>query len=48
MADSFHLRLKHVLGDASLLSLLAAFEVLSIPAAMDIFGFARLIAGLHG
>ncbi|MGP6208008.1 hypothetical protein ACNF42_08290 [Cuniculiplasma sp. SKW3] len=49
VADSFHLRLKHVLGGVSLLSLLAAFEVFSIPAAsglIDIFGFTRLIAGV--
>ncbi|MGP6220967.1 hypothetical protein [Caldiplasma sukawensis] len=40
MTASFHLRLKHILGDVSLLSLLAAFEVFSIPAAsglIDIF-----------
>ena len=30
---SFHLNLKHVLGGLSLLSLLAAFEVISRPAA---------------
>ncbi|MGP6220911.1 hypothetical protein [Caldiplasma sukawensis] len=49
MAASFHLRLKHILGGVSLLSLLAAFEVFSIPAAsrlIDIFGFTRLIAGV--
>ena len=32
----FHLKLKHVLGGVSLLSLLAAFEVFSIPAASGI------------
>ncbi|MGP6206766.1 hypothetical protein ACNF42_01845 [Cuniculiplasma sp. SKW3] len=31
MADSFHLRLKHVLVGLLLSYLLAAFEVLSIP-----------------
>ena len=30
--SSFHIKLKHVLGGVSLLSLLAAFEVFSIPA----------------
>ena len=34
--DAFHLKLKHVLGGVSLLSLLAAFEVFSIPAASGI------------
>ncbi len=46
---SFHLQLKHVLGGVSPLSLLAAFEVFSIPAAnglINIFGFTRLIAGV--
>ena len=46
---SFHLNLKHVLGGISLLSLLAAFEVFSIPAAnglINIFGFTKLIAGV--
>jgi hypothetical protein len=33
---SFHIKLKHVLGGISLLSLLAAFEVFSIPAASGI------------
>jgi hypothetical protein len=33
---AFHLKLKHVLGGISLLSLLAAFEVFSIPAASGI------------
>ena len=33
---SFHLKLKHVLGGVSLLSLPAAFEVFSIPAASGI------------
>ncbi len=45
---SFHLKLKHVLGGVSLLSLLAAFEVFSIPAAsgiIDILGLAKLTAG---
>ena len=36
MDHSFHLKLKHVLGGLSLLSLLAAFEVFSIPAASGI------------
>ena len=34
--ERFHLKLKHVLGGVSLLSLLAAFEVFSIPAASGI------------
>ena len=34
--DAFHLKLKHVLGGLSFLSLLAAFEVFSIPAASGI------------
>jgi hypothetical protein len=38
-APSFHLRLKHVLGGISLLSLLAAFEVFSIPAGNGIIDF---------
>lgn len=45
---AFHLKLKHVLGGISLLSLLAAFEVFSIPAAsgiIDIFELTRLTAG---
>ena len=33
---NFHVRLKHVLGGISLLSLLAAFEIFSIPAANGI------------
>ena len=40
---------KHVLGGISLLSLLAAFEVFSIPAAngiINIFGLTKLFAGL--
>ena len=47
-SDDFHLKLKHVLGGLSLLSLLAAFEVFSIPAAsgiIDLFGLTRLSAG---
>ncbi len=48
-ADSaFHLKLKHVLGGISLLSLLAAFEIFSIPAAngiIDLFGFTKGLAG---
>ena len=46
---SFHIKLKHVLGGISLLSLLATFEVFSIPAAnglINIFGFTKLIAGV--
>ena len=45
---SFHIKLKHVLGGVSLLSLLAAFEVFSIPAAngiIDLFYFNRTYAG---
>ena len=47
--SSFHIKLKHVLGGVSLLSLLAAFEVISIPAAngiIDLFGFSEKLAGL--
>ncbi len=46
--EKFHLKLKHVLGGVSLLSLLAAFEVFSIPAAsgiIDLFGLSKLTAG---
>ncbi len=45
---SFHIKLKHVLGGVSLLSLLAAFEVFSIPASngiIDVFGLTKLMAG---
>ncbi len=45
----FHLKLKHVLGGVTLLSLLAAFEVFSIPAAngiIDLMAPSRAIAGL--
>ena len=45
---SFQVKLKHVLGGVSLLSLLAAFEVFSIPAAngiIDLFGFSTGMAG---
>ena len=45
---NFHIKLKHVLGGVSLLSLLAAFEVFSIPAAngiIDLFGFTEGLAG---
>ena len=45
----FHLKLKQLLGGISLLSLLAAFEVFSIPAAngiIDIFGFTKIMAGI--
>ena len=46
--SSFHIKLKHALGGVSLLSLLAAFEVFSIPAAngiIDLFYFNRTYAG---
>lgn len=49
MDSSFHIKLKHALGGVSLLSLLAAFEVFSIPAAngiINIFGLTKLFAGL--
>ena len=49
VAEPFHLGLKHVLGGVSLLSLLAAFEVFSIPAAsgvIDLFQFTQFSAGL--
>ena len=39
---NFHIKLKHVLGGVSLLSLLAAFEVFSIPAANGIIGLLNL------
>ncbi len=45
--ESFHLKLKHVLGGVSLLSLLAAFEVFSIPAGsgiIDLLGLTRISA----
>lgn len=44
-----NIKLKHVLGGVSLLSLLAAFEVFSIPAAngiIDLFGFTGGLAGI--
>ena len=44
---NFHIRLKHVFGGVSLLSLLAAFEVFSIPAGsgiIDFLGLTRLSA----
>ena len=47
--SSFHIKLKHVLGAVSLLSLLAAFEVFSIPAGSGIIDFldlARISAAL--
>ncbi|MHB8561431.1 MAG: hypothetical protein ACYDAP_09790 [Thermoplasmataceae archaeon] len=40
--NAFHLKLKHVLGGVSLLSLLAAFEVFSIPAGSGIIDFLGL------
>ena len=46
--QSFHLKLKHVLGGVSLLSLLAAFEVFSIPAGngiIDVFNLTKIGAG---
>ena len=46
--SSFHIKLKHVLGGVSLLSLLAAFEVFCIPAVngiIDPFYFSRSYAG---
>ncbi|MCL4320884.1 MAG: hypothetical protein M1427_06550 [Candidatus Thermoplasmatota archaeon] len=48
-ARSFHLQLKHVLGGVSLLSLLAAFVVFSIPASngiINIFDLQKFISGL--
>ena len=48
VVEPFRLKLKHVLGGVSFLSLLAAFEVFSIPAAsgiIDLFGLTRLSAG---
>ena len=46
--NDFHLKLKQLLGGISLLSLLAAFEVFSIPAAngiINLFGFTKGLAG---
>jgi len=46
--QAFHLKLKHFLGGVSLLSLLAAFEVFSIPAAsgiIDLFQVSKATAG---
>ena len=40
--QAFHLKLKHLLGGVSLLSLLAAFEVFSIPAGSGIIDFLGL------
>ena len=48
ISNNFHIEIKHVLGGISLLSLLAAFEVFSIPAAngiIDLFGFTGGLAG---
>ena len=45
---SFHIKLKHVLGGISLLSLLAAFEVFSIPAANGIIDLFSLSKGMAG
>ena len=45
--SSFHIKLKHVLGGVSLLSLLAAFEVFSIPAAngiIELYALTKLSA----
>ena len=47
--DRFHLKLKHILGGVSLISLLAAFEVFSIPAAnglIDVMNLTNNIAGI--
>ena len=47
--DRFHLKLKHILGGVSLISLLAAFEVFSIPAAngiIDILALSNFMAGM--
>ncbi len=47
--SSFHIKLKHILGGVSLLSLLAAFEVFSIPAGsgiIDLFNLVRVDAAL--
>ena len=45
--SSFHIKLKHILGGVSLLSLLAAFEVFSIPAAngiIELYALTKLSA----
>ena len=45
--SSFHIKLKHVLGGVSLLSLLAAFEVFSIPASngiIELYALTKLSA----
>ena len=47
--NKFHLELKHILGGVSLISLLAAFEVFSIPAAngiVDILNLTNYLAGM--
>ena len=48
IGKSFHINLKHVFGGVSLLSLLAAFEVFSIPAAngmIDLLSLSKRMAG---
>ena len=45
---SIHIKLKHVLGGISLLSLLASFEVFSIPAANGIIDLFSLSKGMAG
>ncbi len=42
IAASFHIKIKHIFGGISLLSLLAAFEVFSIPAGSGIIDFFNL------
>ena len=47
--EEFHLKLKHVLGGISFLSVLAAFEVFSIPASngiIDLLGLTNFMAGM--
>ena len=47
VAEPFRLKLKHVLGGVSFVSLLAAFEVLSIPAAngiIDLYSLSSMSA----
>ena len=46
--QTFHLKLTHVLGGVSLLSLLAAFEVFSIPASSGIINILKLGSTVAG
>ena len=48
IGKSFHIKLKHVLGGISLISLLASFEVFSIPAANCMIDLLSLSKGMAG